>query len=185
MVRRKGPKPRVRHRPTQGPPLANERCRGWVLLVASRAKSNAPLVRKLLLDRPTRAAQDMELTPGLATLPASRAQAPHSTPTSRQLCYVPATSAPDDPQQTHDGGPRQSATSRCFSHAAALTARLPHFTFSSSDEKWRKPQARAAFRSTEDRGSISAHLAPAIDSEVQPRPRSSPERPGTREQEPR
>ena len=103
--------------------------------------------------------------------------------------YMPDTSAPDDPQQTRDAGPRRTTETRDIplSSAAQLRAppRLPHLTFSSSDEKWRKPPARAASRSTEDRVPISAPLAPAIASEVQPPPRSSSEKPRTREQEPR
>ena len=63
--------------------------------------------------------------------------------------------------------------------------RLPHLAFSSSDEKRRKPPARAASRSTKDRESRSALLAPAVDWEGHPAPRSRPERPRSREQEPR
>ena len=115
-------------------------------------------------DDPNRAAQGGGSTSGLATRPASRAQAPHSTPTPRQLFYMPATSAPDDPPQTRDAGPRRTTQTRdiSLSSAAQLRAppRLPHLTFSSSDEKWRTPPARAASRSTKDRESRSALLAP-------------------------
>ena len=103
--------------------------------------------------------------------------------------YMPDTSAPDDPQQTRDARPRRTTETRDIplSSAAQLRAplRLPHLTFSSSDEKLRKPPARAASRSAEDRVPISAPLAPTIASEVQPPPRSSLERPRTREREPR
>ena len=74
-----------------------------------------------------------------------------------------------------------------LSSAAKLRAppRLPHSTFSSSDVTRRKPPARAASRSTEDRESRSALLAPAIDWKGHPAPQSRPERPRSREQEPR
>ena len=107
----------------------------------------------------------------------------------RQLFYMPATSAPDDPQRTRDAGPRRTTETHDIplSSAAQLRAppRLPHLTFSSSDEKRRKPPARAASRSTEDRESRSARLAPAVDREGHPAPQSRPERPRSREQEPR
>ena len=68
------------------------------------------------------------------------------------------------PQQTRDAGPRRTTEPRdiSLSSAAQLRAppRLPHLTFSSSDEKWRTPPARAASRSTKDRESRSALLAP-------------------------
>ena len=132
-----------------------ERGRGWVYQVASEARSNALSVRKFLSvctkrtpDGPNRAAQGGESTSDLATRPASRAQAPHSTPTSCQLFYMPDTNAPEDPQQTRDGGPRRTTEPRDIplSSAAQLRAppRLPHYTFSSSDVTRRKPPARAA-----------------------------------------
>ena len=73
------------------------------------------------------------------------------------------------------------------SSAAKLRAppRLPHSTFSSSDVTRRKPPARAASRSADDRESRSALLAPAVDREGHPATRSRPERPRSREQEPR
>ena len=66
-----------------------------------------------------------------------------------------------------------------LSSAAQLQApaRLPHLTFSSSDEKRRKPPARAASRSTKDRKPRSALLAPAVDWKGHPAPQSRPERP--------
>ena len=113
----------------------------------------------------------------------------HSTPTSRQLFYMPATSAPDDPQRTRDAGPRRTTETRDIplSSAAQLRAppRLPHFTFASSDVKRREPPGKTARSSAEDRGSISARLAPAVDRDAQPAPRSRPERPRSREHEPR
>ena len=74
-----------------------------------------------------------------------------------------------------------------LSSAAQLRAppRLPHFTFASSDLKRREPPGKTARSSAEDRGSISARLAPAVDRDAQPAPRSRPERPRSREQEPR
>ena len=74
-----------------------------------------------------------------------------------------------------------------LSSAAKLRAppRLPHSTFPSSDVTRRNPPARAASRSTEDRESRSALLAPAVDREGHPTPQSRPERPRSREQEPR
>jgi len=74
-----------------------------------------------------------------------------------------------------------------LSSAAKLRAppRLPHSTFSSSDVTRRKPPARAASRSTEDHEFRSALLAPAVDREGHPAPQSRPERPRSREQEPR
>ena len=113
----------------------------------------------------------------------------HSTPTSRQLFYMPATSAPDDPQRTRDAGPRRTTETHDIplSSAAQLRAppRLPHFTFASSDVKRREPPGKTARSSAEDRGSISARLAPAVDRDAQPAPRSRPERPRSREHEPR
>ena len=111
---------------------------------------------------PNRAAQRGESTSGLVTRPASRAQAHPFHAHVPSTFYMPATSAPDDPQQTRDAGPRRTTETRDIplSSAAQLRAppRLPHLTFSSSDEKWRKPPARAASRSTEDRESRSALL---------------------------
>ena len=49
--------------------------------------------------------------------------------------------------------------------------------------KRREPPGRAASRSTEDRGSISALLAPAVGREAQAPPQSRPENPSTREHE--
>ena len=74
-----------------------------------------------------------------------------------------------------------------LSSAAKLRAppRLPHSTFSSSDVTRRKPPARAASRSTEDHEFRSALLARAVDREGHPAPQSRPERPRSREQEPR
>ena len=177
--------------------LTSERGRGWVYQAASEAKPNARFVRKLLLDRakctpdiPNRAAQRREFarlcdsTRISSTSPPFHAHAPSTF-------YMPATSAPDDPQQTRDAGPRRTTETRDIplSSATHLRAppRLPHLTFSSSDEKWRKPPARAASRSrsTKDRESRSALFAPAVDWEGHPAPQSRPERPRSREQEPR
>ena len=74
-----------------------------------------------------------------------------------------------------------------LSSAAQLRAPpcLPHSTLSSSDVTRRKPPERAASRSTEDRESRSARLTPAVDREGHPAPQSRPERPRSREQEPR
>ena len=65
-----------------------------------------------------------------------------------------------------------------LSSAAQLRAppRLPHFTFASSDLKRREPPGKTARSSAEDRGSIFARLAPAVDRDAQPAPRSRPER---------
>ena len=105
-----------------------------------------------------------------------------------QPCAL-TTSAPDDPQQTRDAGSRRTTETRdiLLSSAAQLRARprLPHLAFSSSDEKRQKPPARAASRSTKGRESRSALLAPAVDWEGHLAPQSRPERPGSREQEPR
>ena len=114
----------------------------------------------------------------------SRTQAPHSTCTCRKPFYMPTSDLTNEYDETRDAGPRRTTeTETCdipLSSDAQLRVppRLPRlFGFllvaSSSDEKWRKPPERlrrraAASRSTEDRGSISAPLAPAIDSEVQP-----------------
>ena len=169
-----------------------ERGSAWVYQAASEAKPNARFVRKLFLDRakctpdtPNRAAQRGEFarlcdsTRISSTSPPFHAQVPSTF-------YMPATSAPDDPQQTRDAGPRRTTETRGIplSSAAQLRAppRLPHLTFSSSDEKWRKPPARAASRSTEDRESRSALLVPAVDWEGHPAPQSRPERPRAREQ---
>jgi hypothetical protein len=74
-----------------------------------------------------------------------------------------------------------------LSSAAQLRAppRLPRFTFASSDVKRREPPGKTARSSAEDRGSIFARLAPAVDRDAQPAPRSRPERPRSREHEPR
>ena len=55
----------------------------------------------------------------------SSTQAPHSTSTSPQLFNMPATSAPDDPQQTHDGGPRRTTETRDIPLSSATQLRAP------------------------------------------------------------
>ena len=100
---------------------------------------------KRTLDDPNenRAAQGGESTPGLATRPASRAQAPHWTSTSRQLFIC---------QLGHGGQPRRNPRLRTrhgrlstrdipLDSAAQLQTlpRLPHFTF--PDEPFRVRRA--------------------------------------------
>ena len=140
-------------------------------------------------DHPNRAAQRGESTPGLATRPASRTQAPHWTPTPRRFCCMPTRArltTRTKPAIAHL--PRTTVPREIpLSSAAQLRAppRLPHFTFASSDVKRREPPGKTARSSAEDRGSISARLAPAVDRDAQPAPRSRPERPRSREHEPR
>ena len=164
--------------------------------VASGAKSNARFVRKLSLDRakhtphdPNRAAQGGEFTSGLATRPASRAQGPHRTPTSRHFSYMPTRARLTTRTKPAIARPERTTNTRDTwpSSAAQLRAppRLPHFNFLLSVVRRREPPARAASRSTEDRESRSALLAPADDRDAQPAPRSRPVKPRTREQEPR
>ena len=164
--------------------------------MASGAKSNARFVRKLSLDRakhtphdPNRAALGGEFTSGLATRPASRAQGPHRTPTSRHFSYMPTRARLTTRTKPAIARPERTTNTRDTwpSSAAQLRAppRLPHFTFASSDVKRREPPGKTARSSAEDRGSISARLAPAFDRDAQPAPRSRPERPRSREQEPR
>ena len=141
-------------------------------------------------DTPNRAAQRGESTSGLATRPASRAQAhPFHAHVPSTFLYASYTSAPDDPQRTRDAGPRRTTETHDtpLRSAAQVRAppRLPHFTFASSDLKRREPPGKTARSSAEDRGSISARLAPAVDRDAQPAPRSRPERPRSREHEPR
>ena len=164
--------------------------------VASGAKSNARFVRKLSLDRakhtphdPNRAALGGEFTTGLATRPASRAQGPHRTPTSRHFSYMPTRARLTTRTKPAIARPERTTNTRDTwpSSAAQLRAppRLPHFNFLLSVVRRREPPARAASRSTEDRESRSALLAPADDRDAQPAPRSRPVKPRTREQEPR
>ena len=97
-----------------------------------------------------------------------------------------ATANPDETRDCvppTDDMPRQIPLSSATKLRAPL--RLPHSTFSSSDVTRRKPPARAASRSADDRESRSALLAPAVDREGHPAPQSRPERPRSREQEPR
>ena len=173
-----------------------KRGRGWVLPVASGAKSNARFMRKLSLDRakhtphdPNRAALGGEFTSGLATRPASRAQGPHRTPTSRHFSYMPTRARLTTRTKPAIARPERTTNTRDTwpSSAAQLRAppRLPHFNFLLSVVRRREPPARAASRSTEDRESRSALLAPADDRDAQPAPRSRPVKPRTREQEPR
>ena len=176
--------------------LAAERGPGWVYQAASEAKPNARFVRKLLLDRakctpdtPNRAAQRGESTSGLATRPASRTQAPHWTPTPRRFCCMPTRARLTTRTKPAIAHPPRTTVTRDvpLSSAAKLRAppRLPHSTFSSSDVTRRKPPERAASRSTEDHEFRSALFAPTVDREGHPAPQSRPERPRSREQEPR
>jgi hypothetical protein len=153
-------------------------------------------VRKLSLDRakhtphdPNRAALGGEFTSGLATRPASRAQGPHRTPTSRHFSYMPTRARLTTRTKPAIARPERTTNTRDTwpSSAAQLRAppRLPHFNFLLSVVRRREPPARAASRSTEDRESRSALLAPADDRDAQPAPRSRPVKPRTREQEPR
>ena len=133
--------------------------------------------------------QGGESTSGLATRPPTRIQAPHWTPTPRRFCCMPTRArltTRTKPAIAHL--PRTTVPRKIpLSSAAKLRAppRLPHCTLFSSDVTRRKPPERAASRSTEDRESRSARLAPAVDREGHPAPQSRPERPRSREQEPR
>ena len=153
-------------------------------------------MRKLLLDRAkrtpdtrNRAALGGEFTSGLAARSASRAQGPHRTPTSRKFCYMPTRARRSTRTKPAMADLDRTTKTRdtWLSSAAQLRAppRLPHFTFASSDLKRREPPGKTARSSAEDRGSISARLAPAVDRDAQPAPRSRPERPRSREHEPR
>ena len=90
----------------------------------------------------------------------------------------PAIARPERTTNTRDTWPSSAAQLRA-------PPRLPHFNFLLSVVRRREPPARAASRSTEDRESRSALLAPADDRDAQPAPRSRPVKPRTREQEPR
>ena len=123
------------------------------------------------------------------TRPAPRAQAPHRTSTSRNFCYMPTRARRSTRTKPAMADLDRTTKTRdtWLSSAAQLRAppRLPHFTFASSDLKRREPPGKTARSSAEDRGSISARLAPAVDRDAQPAPRSRPERPRSREHEPR
>ena len=138
---------------------------------------------------PNRAALGGEFTSGLATRPASRAQGPHRTPTSHHFSYMPTRARLTTRTKPAIARPERTTNTRDTwpSSAAQLRAppRLPHFNFLLSVVRRREPPARAASRSTEDRESRSALLAPADDRDAQPAPRSRPVKPRTREQEPR
>ena len=112
------------------------------------------------------------------------------TPTPRRFCCMPTRArltTRTKPAIAHL--PRTTVPREIpLSSAAQLRAppRLSHFTFASSDvERREPPPGKTARSSAEDRGSISARLAPAVDRDAQPAPRSRPERPRSREQEPR
>ena len=138
--------------------------------------------------KPSGAARGIHIRPCDSTRISSTSP-PIPRPRPVNFFYMPAISAPDDPQRTRDAGPRRTTETHDIplSSAAQLRAppRLPHFTFASSDLKRREPPGKTARSSAEDRGSISARLAPAVDRDAQPAPRSRPERPRSREHEPR
>ena len=137
--------------------------------------------------KPSRAGRGIHVRPCDST-PNSNPSPPQDAH-SPSTFYMPDASAPDDPRQTHDAGPRRTTETHDtpLSSAAQLRAppRLPHLTFSSPDEKWRKPPARTASRSTEDRVSISAPPLPAVNLKGHPTPQSRLGKPRSREQEPR
>ena len=130
------------------------------------------------------------MTSGLSSRSASRAQAHpfHAhVPSTFFICQLQAHPTTRSKPAMADLDRTTKTRDTWLSSAAQLRAppRLPHLTFASSDLKRREPPGKTARSSAEDRGSISARLAPAVDRDAQPAPRSRPERPRSREHEPR
>ena len=84
------------------------------------------------------------------------------------------------------GRPKHATSPRSDPRGERASPCVPHFNFLSPVVRRREPPEKTARSSAEeDRGSISARLAPAVDRDAQPAPRSRPVKPRTREQEPR